>query len=219
MISILLADDQTLLRDGLQTMINLQEDMQVVGVTGDGEQTLLAIEELKPDVVLMDIQMPRMDGISCTRRIKKEHPGIKILILTTFAEDDYIVDSFHAGADGFLMKDLPGDRLIQSIREVVAGQLLLPSTIAARIISLLETKTPSSTTKLNISRLKAEGISLSDREREIVELFITGLTNRQIAVQLYMSEGTVRNYISSIYNKIGTNEREQAIEILRGFIQ
>jgi DNA-binding NarL/FixJ family response regulator len=218
MISILLVDDQTLLRDGLQTMINLQEDMRVVDVAGDGEQALLAVKSWKPDVVLMDIQMPRMNGITCTRLIKQELPTAKVIILTTFAEDDYIVESFQAGACGFLMKDLPGNRLIQSIREAAAGELLLPAKIASRIIALLNEQPTAKKGKLQVSRMKAAGIMLSEREQEIAEQLIDGRSNRQIAMQLYMSEGTVRNYISSIYNKIGTSDRDHAIELLRGYI-
>jgi DNA-binding NarL/FixJ family response regulator len=218
MISILLVDDQTLLRDGLQTMINLQEDMRVVDVAGDGEQALLAVKSWKPDVVLMDIQMPRMNGITCTRLIKQELPTAKVIILTTFAEDDYIVESFQAGACGFLMKDLPGNRLIQSIREAAAGELLLPAKIASRIIALLSEQPTAKKGKLHVSRMKTAGIILSEREQEIAEQLIDGRSNRQIAMQLYMSEGTVRNYISSIYYKIGTSDRDHAIELLRGYI-
>jgi DNA-binding NarL/FixJ family response regulator len=218
MISILLVDDQTLLRDGLQTMINVQEDMEVVGVAGDGEQAIALVEKLSPSVVLMDIQMPGMDGLESTRRIKEVHPEVKIIVLTTFAEDDFIVESFSAGADGFLLKDLQGDQLIRSVREAAEGQLIMPSFVASRLVSLLRTDRKTGSARLSAARLKNEGIVLSPRERDIAEMLILGKSNRQIATQLFMSDGTVRNYISGIYNKIGTKDREQAIDILKRFM-
>jgi len=218
MISILLVDDQTLLRDGLQTMINVQEDMEVVGVAGDGEQAIALVEKLSPTVVLMDIQMPGMDGLESTRRIKEIRPQVKIIVLTTFAEDDFIVESFSAGADGFLLKDLQGDQLIRSIREAAEGQLIMPSFVASRLVSLLRTDRKTGSARLSAARLKNEGIVLSPRERDIAEMLILGKSNRQIAMQLFMSDGTVRNYISGIYNKIGTKDREQAIDILKRFM-
>ncbi|WP_309121419.1 response regulator transcription factor [Paenibacillus sp.] len=218
MISIVLVDDQTLLRDGLQTMINVQEDMEVVGVAGDGEQGLALVEKLRPDVVLMDIKMPGMDGLESTRRIKEVRPEAKVIVLTTFAEDDFIVESFSAGADGFLLKDLQGEQLIRSIREAAGGQLIMPSFVASRLVSLLRTDRKSGSARLSAARLKNEGIVLSPRERDIAEMLILGKSNRQIATQLFMSDGTVRNYISGIYNKIGTKDREQAIDILKRFM-
>ncbi len=218
MITILLVDDQTLLRDGLQTMINVHEDMEVVGVAGDGEQAIALVEKLAPAVVLMDIQMPGMDGLESTRRIKEIRPQVKIIVLTTFAEDDFIVESFSAGADGFLLKDLQGDQLIRSIREAAMGQLMMPSFVASRLVSLLRTDRKTGSARLSAARLKNEGIVLSPRERDIAEMLILGKTNRQIAMQLFMSDGTVRNYISGIYNKIGTKDREQAIDILKRFM-
>jgi DNA-binding NarL/FixJ family response regulator len=213
-----LVDDQTLLRDGLQTMINVQEDMEVVGVAGDGEQAIALVEKLSPSVVLMDIQMPGMDGLESTRRIKEVHPEVKIIVLTTFAEDDFIVESFSAGADGFLLKDLQGDQLIRSVREAAEGQLIMPSFVASRLVSLLRTDRKTGSARLSAARLKNEGIVLSPRERDIAEMLILGKSNRQIATQLFMSDGTVRNYISGIYNKIGTKDREQAIDILKRFM-
>lgn len=214
MISIILADDQTLMRDGMQTMINLQEDMQVVGAGSDGEEVFELVSLKQPDIVLMDIQMPGMNGLECTRKIKREFPATKVLILTTFAEDDYILESFSIGADGFLLKDLPGEQLIQSIRDAINGNLLLPSVIASRIVSLLNPKDGGGTAKIKAEKLRTEGIVLTQREKEIAELIIQKKTNRQIAKHLYMSEGTVRNYISGIYNKIGTSDREYATTIL-----
>jgi DNA-binding NarL/FixJ family response regulator len=220
MISIVLADDQTLLRDGMETMINLQEDMQVVGVASNGVQVLELLTTIQPDIVLIDIQMPEMDGITCARRVKALYPGVKVLILTTFAENDYIIDSFSAGVNGFLLKDLPGDQMIQSIRDAYQGNMLLPSVIASKIINLLPRTEAAGTgtARLQAEKLKKEGIFLTQREKEIAELILQRKTNRQIAKELYMSEGTVRNYISGIYNKMGSNDREYVMSVLERFI-
>jgi DNA-binding NarL/FixJ family response regulator len=220
MISIVLADDQTLLRDGMETMINLQEDMQVMGVASNGVQVLELLTTIQPDIVLMDIQMPEMDGIACARRVKELYPGVKVLILTTFAENDYIIDSFSAGVNGFLLKDLPGEQMIQSIRDAYQGNMLLPSVIAAKIVNLLPRAEGdgTGTARLQAEKLKKEGIFLTQREKEIAELILQRKTNRQIAKELYMSEGTVRNYISGIYNKMGSNDREYVMSVLERFI-
>jgi DNA-binding NarL/FixJ family response regulator len=222
MISIVLVDDQTLLRDGMETMINLQEDMQVVGVASNGIQVLELLTTIQPDIVLMDIQMSEMDGIECTRRVKERFPGIKVLILTTFAENDYIIDSFSLGVNGFLLKDLPGEQMIQSIRDAYHGNMLLPSVIASKIVNLLPRRegvgVGAGAARLQAEKLKKEGIFLTQREKEIAELFVQKKSNRQIAKELFMSEGTVRNYISGIYNKMGSNDREYVISVLERLI-
>jgi DNA-binding NarL/FixJ family response regulator len=223
MIKIVLADDQTLLRDGIETMINLQEDMQVVGVASNGLQVLELLSTTVPDLVLMDIQMPEMNGIECTRKVKERYPAVKVLILTTFAENEYIIDSFSSGVNGFLLKDLPGEQMIQSIRDAYLGHMLLPSVIASKIINLLPGGGESGgagagTARLHAEKLKKDGIFLTQREKEIAELILQRKTNRQIAKELFMSEGTVRNYISGIYNKMGSNDREHVMSVLKRFI-
>ncbi|WP_312029572.1 response regulator transcription factor [Paenibacillus sedimenti] len=215
MISVLIADDQTLMRDGLQTILSLQEDMHVVGMAKDGSEALLLVETLSPQVVLMDIQMPGMNGIECTKRIRAEYPGTIVLILTTFADDDYIIDALAGGATGFLLKDIPGEKLAQSIRDAVSGHFLLPSVIAAKLAARLSSASTTVQVMKSSARAKAEGIKWSEKELEVTSLMLEGKTNREIAAALFMSEGTIKNYVSGIYAKIGTNDRTVAIMTLR----
>jgi len=214
-ISVLIADDQTLMRDGLQTILSLHEDIHVVGMAKNGEEALHLVERLSPQVVLMDIQMPGMNGIDCTKRVRLLSPKTIVLILTTFADDDYIIDALAGGATGFLLKDIPGEKLAQSIRDAVNGHYLLPSVIAAKLAARLSSASTSVQAMLDSTRLKAEGVVLSDKEREIAGLMLEGKSNREIALLLFMSEGTIKNRVSAIYSKIGTNDRTVAIMIFR----
>ncbi|GMX65784.1 response regulator transcription factor [Paenibacillus elgii] len=218
-ITIIIADDQTLMRDGLHTILSLEEDMEVVGVAENGVQALELTERLKPDLVLMDIQMPVMNGIECTKQMKKRFPETAILILTTFAEDDYIVEALAGGASGFLLKDMPGDKLIHSIRDCMRGQLMMPAVIASKLAARLAAGSPPAQAEFDAKRLKAEGVSFTEREKHIIALMMEGKNNRQIAGLLFMSEGTVKNYVSVIYNKIGTNDRTKAILVLKEWLQ
>ncbi|MDF2713516.1 MAG: two component transcriptional regulator, LuxR family [Paenibacillus sp.] len=215
MIDILIVDDHTLMRDGLQTILNLEEDMQVVGSAGNGEEALVIAERQRPHVVLMDIQMPKMNGISCAKHIKQMLPETVVLILTTFAEDEYIIEALAGGATGFLLKDMPGDKLIHSIRDAVAGQFMLPSVIAAKLASRLSAATAGGQIRLGAIIKKAEGIAFSEKEKTIALLMLEEKSNREISGLLFLSEGTVKNYVSAIYAKIGTNDRTIAVMTLR----
>ncbi|WP_248928490.1 response regulator transcription factor [Paenibacillus hamazuiensis] len=219
MIDILIADDQALMRDGLQTILNLEEDMRVVGSARNGEEALQLTAELSPDIILMDIQMPVMDGIECTKRIKQLYPEQLILILTTFTEDEYIIEALAGGATGFLLKDMPGDKLIQSIRDALDGHFMLPSVIAAKLASRLSQVSHSPQIRIDAGRLKASGITFTDREKDIALLMLEGKSNRDIASQLIMREGTVKNYVSAIYNKVGTNDRTLAMIALKELLK
>ncbi|WP_123041435.1 response regulator transcription factor [Cohnella candidum] len=214
-IRIVIADDQILMRDALQTVINLEEDLQVVGVADNGEQALDLVRSLQPDLVLMDVQMPRMDGIEAVKIILSETPGTKVLMLTTFADDDYIVDSMSLGAAGFLLKDMPADKLIQSIRDAFAGQLILPGIVAGKLAAQLSMWGGTQKKPPQAGRLRREGISFTSKEKMVIQLLLEGRTNKEIAKKLYMSEGTVKNYVSIVYHKIGTNDRTKAIMLLK----
>ncbi|WP_078428937.1 response regulator [Alkalihalobacterium alkalinitrilicum] len=214
-INILIADDQTLMREGLKTIIDLEEDMKVVATAEDGQDAIEKTNEANPNLILMDIQMPNMNGIESLKRIKETHPNVRIIILTTFAEDEYIIEGLASGADGFLLKDMNYDQLIHSIREAANGQLMLPTVIATKLAKHLSKYNSIMENEMNVVKLKKQGIHLSDREREIASLIMQGTSNRKIAEELYISEGTVKNYISEIYSKLGVKDRAKAIVYLK----
>lgn len=215
MIRIVIADDQRLLRDGLETMINLSEGMEVVGLAETGKKALELVETLRPDLVLMDIQMPEMDGIESTRKIRALCPDTKVLILTTYPEDEYIIEALAGGASGFLLKDLPGNKIIDAIRDTIAGTLLMPSAIAAKLAARLARSSAEPEPRPALPVKTGQNPGFTERERRIIELMAECKSNREIAAGLFISEGTVRNYISIIYSKIGVNDRLKAINLLR----
>ena len=219
MIRVVIADDQTLMRDGLQTIIDLQDDMEVVGVAEDGEQACELARALQPDLILMDIRMPRRDGIESTRHIRREQPATAVLILTTFDEDEYIIEGLASGACGYLLKDLPARKIVEAIRDAVRGQLMLPAVVAAKLASRLSFLSGASPEVLDPKRLRSEGIRFTDREKKVILLMLEGHSNREIAGILFMSEGTVKNYVSVIYQKIGTNDRAKALLVLQGLVR
>lgn len=218
MISIIIADDQALIRDGLQTIIELQEDMEVVGVAEDGQQACELTEKLKPDVVLMDIKMPQMNGIESTRWIKEHVPDTIVLILTTFAEEQYIIDGLVGGATGYLIKDLSAEKIVSSIRDALQGQFMLPAAIAAKLSARLAYLSGTLASTIDTKRFKQGEIDFTEREKEIILLMIEGKNNHEIAGILFMGVGTVKNYISIIYQKIGINDRAKAILLLKDMI-
>ncbi|MDF2720984.1 MAG: two component transcriptional regulator, LuxR family [Paenibacillus sp.] len=219
MIRVVIADDQTLMRDGLQTIIDLQHDMEAVGTAEDGEQACELVRALRPDLVLMDIRMPKRNGIESTKLIKKECPDTAVLILTTFDEDEYIIDALTSGAVGYLLKDLPAHKIVESIRDAVKGQLMMPASVAAKLAARLAFLSGAPADVLDPSRLHHEGIRFTEREKKLILLMLEGHSNREIAGILFMSEGTVKNYISVIYQKIGTNDRAKALLLLQGLMR
>lgn len=214
-IRILLVDDQVLMRDALKTIINLEEDMEVIATAGNGLEAFEKAKDLQPDLVLMDIEMPIANGIEGIKRIKQHQPELKVLILTTFDDDDYIVEGLLQGAVGYLLKDIQGDKLIQSIREAVSGQMMLPAPIANRLAARLHYLSSMNNKKKEDDQAKPRGTNLTDREREVAALMVQGLKNRQIAEVLFMTEGTVKNYVSVIYSKVGIHDRSKVVDVLR----
>ncbi len=204
-IRVLLVDDQRLLRDGLRTLLELEEDLQVVGEADDGAAGLARYAELKPDVVLMDVRMPGMDGVEATRRLVGEWPAARVIILTTFDEDEYIFEGLRAGACGYLLKALSGAELAAAIRTVHGGEALLDPAVTAKVMAEFARLAPPART---IDAGLAE--PLTDREREILTLVAQGLTNREIAQRLFLAEGTIKNYVTNILQKIGVRDRTQA---------
>jgi DNA-binding NarL/FixJ family response regulator len=204
-IRVLLVDDQRLLRDGLRTLLELEEDLQVVGEADDGAAGLARYAELKPDVVLMDVRMPGMDGVEATRRLMGEWPAARVIILTTFDEDEYIFEGLRAGACGYLLKALSGAELAAAIRTVHGGAALLDPAVTAKVMAEFARLAPP-------ARTIDAGLAdpLTDREREILTLVAQGLTNRAIAQRLFLAEGTIKNYVTNILQKIGVRDRTQA---------
>ncbi len=201
-IDLLLVDDQRLMRDGLRTLLELEDGLRVVAEAENGLQALTAYEEHQPDVVLMDIRMPEMDGVEATRRLLQAHPDARIVILTTFDDDEYVFDALRAGALGYLLKDVSGAELATAIRTVAAGGALIEPSVARKVL-------------VEFARLPdvppaAREAHLTAREREILTLIAQGLSNRQIAARLFLAEGTVKNYVSNIFDKLGVDDRTQA---------
>jgi DNA-binding NarL/FixJ family response regulator len=215
---IVIADDQMLTREGLRTILDLEEDMEVVGVAKDGLEACELAERLQPDLLLMDVQMPNMDGITAMKRIKRQQPGIAILILTTFMEEDYIVEGMAGGASGYLLKDMEGDRMITAVRDAYAGQFILPTAVAAKLANRISSLMAENEHWRTVAQSKLERVKLTDREKEIARLIIKGMNNRDIAESLQVAEGTARNYISSLYGKLEVNDRAQAIVHLQALI-
>lgn len=207
-ITIVIADDQLLTREGLRTILDLEEDLEVVGAAKNGEEACELVESLHPDLVLLDIQMPVMDGISALKRIKLSQPGIVILILTTFIETDYIVEGMAHGASGYMLKDMDADKMINSIHDAIAGQFILPAPVAAKLASRMnQLKEDYDYLQVtNVNRYK-----LTEREEELARLIMKGRNNREIADTLHIAEGTARNYISNLYSKLEVVDRAQAI--------
>ncbi len=204
-IRILIVDDQRLMREGLRTLLELESDLQVIAEAEDGLAALEQYEQFKPDVVLMDIRMPRLDGVEATRRLCQRHEQARVIILTTFDEDALVFDGLRAGALGYLLKDLSGQELAEAIRKVAAGGALIEPSIARKVLA--EFSRLASPARPAADQLAEP---LSERELEILKLLSQGANNRQIANQLFLAEGTVKNYISAILAKLQVEDRTQA---------
>ncbi|MFC5703268.1 response regulator [Cohnella faecalis] len=214
MITIVIADDQMLTREGLKTILDLEDDIEVVGIARNGAEACELAARLHPTLVIMDVQMPEMDGLTALKQIKQTIPETFVLILSTFLDDNYIVDGMANGASGYLLKDMDVDKMIAAIRDTVSGQFILPSAVAAKLATRM--------TQMALDRPSAaanhQSVQLTDREKELAELVMKGYSNREIAAAMYISEGTVRNYISNLYGKLEVMDRVQAIVRLQTFM-
>jgi DNA-binding NarL/FixJ family response regulator len=204
-ISVVLADDHKLVRTGFRLILEADDDLEVVGEAEDGEQALQALRRHQPDVVLMDIQMPRLDGITATHRIA-EDPGIRsrVIILTTFEQDDYIFDALRAGASGFLLKNAPPEQLVQAVRTVAAGDALLAPAVTKRVIADFARR---GATPPNDARLEL----LTERELDVLRQLAKGKSNAELAAELYLGEGTIKTHVSHVLFKLGLRDRVQAV--------
>lgn len=203
MIRLMLVDDQTLIRQGLASLLSLEDDFEIVGHASHGAEAVSLIDTLTPDIILMDIRMPVMDGVAATKAIRERFPAMKILVLTTFDEDEYIVQAMQAGASGYLLKDAPTEQLAAAIRSVNSGFTQLGPTIAPKLFSRLNA--PSS------AQPKEDAQSMfTGRELEILKLLGLGKSNKEIAQTLYITEGTVKNHITKILSLLNVRDRTQA---------
>lgn len=208
-IKVMIVDDQSILSEGIKSVLSTSDDLEVVGVACDGRDALEKMEKNLPDVVLLDIRMPNMNGVVATGEIKKRYPNVKVLILTTFDDSDYILSALNNGACGYLLKDIGAAALIDAIKNAYEGDTILPAKIAKKISDAA--KTVSSDREIRLRK----AFGFSDREVEIAVMLYEGFNNRQIASALNLSEGTSRNYISTIYMKLGCDNRNDAIRKMK----
>lgn len=207
MIRILLVDDQTLVRQGIQTLLDLEADLTVVGTAVNGQQAIELVERLQPDVVLMDIRMPVMDGVAATREICRRWPHIGVIILTTFDDDEYVIEGLKAGARGYMLKDADSSDIVAAIRIVARGEALIQPSITRKVLAEFSRLAASAPT----TRPSPLAEPLTEREMDVLHGIAAGHSNREIADQLCISEGTVKNYVSSLLAKLAVRDRTQAI--------
>jgi DNA-binding NarL/FixJ family response regulator len=206
-VRVLVVDDQQLIRDGIASLLALQPGVDVVGTAADGRAAVDAALALAPDVVLMDVRMPELDGVDSTAVLRREAPGCRVIMLTTFDDEDYVVRALTAGATGYLLKDLPAGELAAAIRLACAGVAPIDPSVAQRLAGTAAAPDRHQSTCDNAAD---PGSPLTAREREVLRLVATGSTNREIAARLYLSEGTVKNHISRILGRLGLRDRTQA---------
>jgi DNA-binding NarL/FixJ family response regulator len=210
-IRVLLADDQDIIRTGLTIILNHQADIEVVGQAADGVEAVELAKKLQPDVILMDIKMPRLNGIQATRQIIAALPKTQVIILTTYDTDDWVFDGIRAGAVGYLLKDTTGDNLAEAVRGALRGESQMDPTVARKVLREFQHVTGSGHAVAPPASEEEPLEKLTDREEEILKLLAAGLSNKEIAQQLSLSEGTVKNHISAILAKLHANDRTQAV--------
>ena len=211
-IRVLVVDDQTELAEEIAEILQTDGELEAVGTATDGFDALKKMPELAPDVVLLDIRMPNMNGVVATQRIKTEYPDVRVVILTTFDDSDYILNAINNGASGYLLKDIGGSALIDAVKNAYAGDTILPAKIARRIADAAKHVAADREIKL------MRAFSLSDREVEIALMMYEGFTNRQISAALKLSEGTTRNYVSTIYIKTNSENRAEAVQAIKAVL-
>ncbi|GAB2855867.1 response regulator [Lentzea nigeriaca] len=205
MIRVVVVDDQEMVREGFSALLNAQDDIEVVGAAGDGVQGVALARTVKPDVVLMDVRMPEMDGLTATRLLLNGAEDVKVLVLTTFDLDDYVYEALQAGASGFLLKHAPARELLNAVRVVAAGEALLAPSITKRLIE--DFVKSRRTERVKPARLAV----LTERETEILVLVAQGLSNTEIAAHLVLAEQTVKTHVSRVLTKLGLRDRAQAV--------
>ena len=204
-IRLLLVDDQALFREGLRTLLSLYSDLEIVGEAANGQEAVQQVEDLQPDVVLMDLRMPVLDGVAATRKLKKIRPASRVIILTTFDDDEHVFDGLRAGAVGYLLKDVSSEKLVEAIRTTARGESFLQPNIAAKLVAEFARLEDTQ------AHPKQDLVDpLSGRELEILALVAGGASNKEIAAELFITEGTVKNHVTNILGKLGVRDRTQA---------
>jgi len=202
---VIICDDQAIVRAGLVMLLKLEPDIDIVGTAEDGAEAVQMVADRRPDLILMDLKMPVMNGVEATRQITMKYPEVKVLVLTTYADDEWVFDAIQAGASGYLLKDTPREELVKAVRGTVAGKTYLDPSIAGKV---LEQASSRQTQPASLITSK-----LTQREAEVLRLIAKGLTNADIADSLFLSDGTVRNHVSAILAKLGVNDRTHAAVI------
>ena len=214
MIRVLICDDQTVVREGLAAILSTDDEIEVVGLARNGEEALTLVAEDRPDVVLMDLNMPVMNGVQATQRLRRSHPTVRVLVLTTYADEAWVIDAIRAGAAGYLLKDTRRDDLVAAIKGTAEGKSFLDPAVAGKLMRQM-TAEPA-------ARAVAAGEveALTERELEVLRLLAQGYSNREIAQKMHLAAGTVRNYVSTILQKLGVGDRTQAavVALQRGLI-
>ncbi|MFA5308663.1 MAG: response regulator transcription factor [Dehalococcoidales bacterium] len=199
---IIICDDQAIVRDGLEMLLKLERDIDVIGLASDGAEAVRLVAEKAPDLVLMDLKMPVMNGIEATGQIRTEYPAVKVLVLTTYDDDEWVLDAIRAGASGYLLKDTSREEVVKAIRGTVAGKTYVDPSVAGKVLRQASSHQNQPTTLITDI--------LTERETEVLRLIARGLSNADIADKLYLSEGTVRNHVSAILAKLGVADRTRA---------
>jgi DNA-binding NarL/FixJ family response regulator len=205
LVRVLLVDDQAMFREGLRTLFSVQPDLNVVGEAANGEEAVELTARLKPDVVLMDLRMPILDGAAATRRIAESHPQCRVIVLTTFDDDEAVFEGLRAGAVGYLLKDASSEKLFEAVRAAARGESFLSPSVAAKVVSEF-----TRLSRRTAAHSEALVEPLTDRELEVLQLVATGATNKEIAQSLVIAEGTVKNHLTSVYGKLGVSDRTEA---------
>jgi DNA-binding NarL/FixJ family response regulator len=202
---VLVVDDQALFREALATLLGARPEVEVVGEAGNGHQALERAAALQPDVVLMDLHMPVLDGIAATRRLTVEQPGVRVLALTTFDDDEDVFAALRAGALGYLLKDVSSDRLVEALLSAARGESVLQPSVAAKVVARF-----AQLDDVPRPRPQPLVVPLSDRELDVLRLLADGRSNREIAAALFLAEGTVKNHVTNVLGKLGARDRTQA---------
>jgi DNA-binding NarL/FixJ family response regulator len=202
---VVICDDQAIVRDGLEMLLKLEPDIEVVGVAEDGAEAVDMVAKKKPDLVLMDLKMPVMNGVEATRQIRAKYPEVEVLVLTTYDDDEWVFDAVQAGASGYLLKDTPRGEVVKAIRGTIAGKTYVDPSVAGKVLRQASSHQTQPATLITSK--------LTDREIDVLRLIAKGLNNTDIADRLFLSEGTVRNHVSAILAKLGVSDRTQAAVI------